>query len=548
MKAYTEEKRIRPDVLTSFLYWSLIIILVYNVITVRIYGGKGAFFSAGPFALFGIYYFGFVLAVQKAIYIMVRLRARRSQYLNAENNMKTSLRIFAILGLFLAFLQGVLSMTIATKLFGSSRGLFQCILASLCLAFLSSQGVVRGYLQGIGYTKPIVISDPLMAGVALISGTVICILLYKYGVKVNELFHVQEFSAVYGSSGMMIGLLIGCIAGFIQIMISYWLRKNEISEFVKSGAPRYLDNKNDVLSGLRSIAVLYMTPALMLLADQITYVLFMTKKHPDIDYMINYGIFAGRVVYPVMMLVLLCCIPFIKSWNRVMARVERDELEGARERFGRLFRFGSMLVVPVSLFVFAMASTLQTSIFGKTDLLSDSAMRLGSVMIALGCISLLVSWLLNHMGKSIVIAVNLTVLWVSHAASLVIFVMILNLQIYGLILAVIVSSLLYSVISLFMIGKILRIRRGFFKVLLKPLISAATAGLIIYFLNMLFVNLIGEVLTLLLCAVIYFVLYMILMCVFMGIKTHELDRVPLGKLFYGISSAFDREHYDEEQY
>ena len=93
MKTYTEEKRIRPDILTAALYWSVVIMMLYNIISVRIFGDKGAYFSTGPLTLYFFLYISFVLAVQKAVYIMVRLRARRSQFINAEINMQRSLDI-----------------------------------------------------------------------------------------------------------------------------------------------------------------------------------------------------------------------------------------------------------------------------------------------------------------------------------------------------------------------------------------------------------------------------------------------------------------------
>ena len=98
MKKYYEEKRIRPDVLTAAVYCSIIILMLYEVVAIRIYGEKGAGYSAGSLAIFFAFYCSFVLAVQKAVWVMVRVRARKSQYKNAEENMKKTLKIFAFTG------------------------------------------------------------------------------------------------------------------------------------------------------------------------------------------------------------------------------------------------------------------------------------------------------------------------------------------------------------------------------------------------------------------------------------------------------------------
>ena len=277
MKTYSEEKRIRPHILTAAVYLAVLIMMVYFIVAVRIFGEKGAIFATLPFYIYGMFYCSFVLAVQKAVYIMVRLRARRSQFHNAETNMLRSLRIFSISALVAGGLLAALSFTLRNLILGSDRGFFQLILAGAAVIFLGIQGVLRGYLQGIGYTKPILISDLLIALVSIVSGSIAVGVLYNYGLKVNRLLHAEEFSAVYGSTGLMAGILLGSIVGFVQIAISYRMRKGEIQEFVKNGAPRYLDNRNDVLAGIRPLMPLYATPALVVIVDMCFYCIFTGK-------------------------------------------------------------------------------------------------------------------------------------------------------------------------------------------------------------------------------------------------------------------------------
>ena len=118
MRTYTEDKRIRPDILTAAVFWSIIIMMLYNIISVRIFGDKGAGFCSGPLTLYFLIYISYVLAVQKAVYIMVRLRARRSQFVNAETNMIRSFKIFVSIGVVSAALLICCSLVIARNLFG----------------------------------------------------------------------------------------------------------------------------------------------------------------------------------------------------------------------------------------------------------------------------------------------------------------------------------------------------------------------------------------------------------------------------------------------
>jgi O-antigen/teichoic acid export membrane protein len=425
--------------------------------------------------------------------------------------------------------------------FGAERGFIQLLISGCAVLFLGVQGVLRGYLQGGGYTKPILLSDLLIALTTMVSGTVFSILLYGYGLKVNDLFHVDEFASVYGSVGMMAGFLTGAVVGFIQILVSFQLRKNEIDDFVKSGAPRYLDNKNDVLTGIRPIVILYAAPAFMAVLDQCFYCMFIRKFHEEVDYKNIYGIFSGKILTLTVLLSILCCMPYLKSLNRVMARFERDEYEGARERFRFLVRFTNMLFMPVSVFVFATNETLLISLFGKSTAFACKLLMLGSLFIYFCSFAIIFSWLLSHMGKSVATMLNVGVGWGVHIAGLVVFVVLLNMGAYGLILSAVLAFLVYDVMCLLEISRVLSHKQEFFRSFLLPLISSAVAGLAVFLLNRLLVSLIGDVLTILLCILVYWFVYMMVMIVSRGIRVHELHRIPFGSLLMGVAAMIQGE-------
>ncbi len=546
MKSHTEANRIRPDILTAAVYFSVIVMMIYVIICQRIFGDKGAFFSAGPCFAYFTCYMGIVLAAQKAVYVMVRLRARRSQYYNAEANMIKSIRFLAIGAVLIGALIILLSLKFAGVLLGAERGFFQLAIAGAAILFLGGQGVIRGYLQGIGYTRPIFISDILVSMISLIVGTVAVEILYSYGVRVNDLFHISEFSAVYGSCGMMIGLFAGAFAGFIQTFVSFHLRKAEIADFVKSGAPKYLDNKNDVIAGIRPHLLLYISLPLMALIDQIFYVAYARKPDTQIDYMTQFGVYAGRILPSVVLISVLCCIFYIKRWNRIMARFERDELEGARERYKNTLRFFNMLVMPVTAFVFAVPSTVQAVLYGKTGSLSDKLMMPAAAGIFLLSFAIMHSWLIGHMGKSLVIILNTAVAFVVHIAGLVLFVLVLHLGIYALVYSTILSLAVYDVLSFFMIRKVLNFRMDPRRTIIFPLVSSIIAGFVVFLLDKLFVGLIGEILTFLICAVICWIIFMLAMIATRTIRYHELKNVPLGGLFMGVSVMLGNGNHEEE--
>ncbi len=546
MKSYAEEKRIRPDILTSAVFWSIIIMMFYNMISVRIFGDMGAGFCSGPSVLYFLLYISFILAVQKSVYIMVRLRARRSQFLNAQANMVKSLRLFCAIGLVLSLGIGFGSYYIARNLLGAGKVYFQLIIVAISLFFMCSQGVIRGYLQGLGYTRPIVIADLLISVSSFISGGIISGIMYSYGKKVNELFHGDEYSAIYGASGMMIGLLVGSLAGFVQVFVSYELRKKEIAEIVKNGAPRYLDNKNDVYKGIRPILYLYASPVLMCLVDNIIYNLIQMKNGNSRDMIAIYGAYNGRVVSFVIMLSFLCCLPFIKMWNKVMARIERDELEGARDRLKRLLHFTYMVLAPVATALFVSSDMIQITIFGKSNEQVSGLFQLGAIMLFFLSLGIFISWLLNHMGKSLLLVVNISIAWAVHLGLTLLWVLALNWELKGVVMAEIAGFAVYDIICIFMVLKMLKLRSNLLGNVGIPLAASALAGLVLLAENKLLAAFIGEVLTLILGLVVYVIVYIVLLIVLRGIRTSELEKIPMGKFLMGFSSRIQHDKYYEE--
>ena len=119
-------------------------------------------------------------------------------------------------------------------------------------------------------------------------------------------------------------------------------------------------------------------------------------------------------------------------------------------------------------------------------------------------------------------------------------------ELLGIIWALILAFCIYDVLSFVMLFKMLKYRHDLVRNLGIPLISAAVSGLLLLLLERLLVDRIGEVLSLLIGAVIYIIVYMVAMILLKGVRTEELDKIPFGKLFVGLASAVQHDRYYEE--
>ena len=229
-----------------------------------------------------------------------------------------------------------------------------------------------------------------------------------------------------------------------------------------------------------------------------------------------------------------------------MARIERDELEGARDRLKRLLHFTYMVLAPVATALFVSSDMIQITIFGKSNEQVSGLFQLGAIMLFFLSLGIFISWLLNHMGKSLLLVVNISIAWAVHIGLILLLVLALNWELKGVVMAEIAGFVVYDIICIFMVLKMLKLRSNPLGNVGIPLAAAALSGLVLLAENKLLAAYIGEVLTLILGLVIYVIVYMILLIVLRGIRTSELEKIPMGKFLMGFSSRIQHDKYYEE--
>ena len=150
------------------------------------------------------------------------------------------------------------------------------------------------------------------------------------------------------------------------------------------------------------------------------------------------------------------------------------------------------------------------------------------------------------MGKSLLLVVNISIAWAVHIGLILLLVLALNWELKGVVMAEIAGFVVYDIICIFMVLKMLKLRSNPLGNVGIPLAAAALSGLVLLAENKLLAAYIGEVLTLILGLVIYVIVYMILLIVLRGIRTSELEKIPMGKFLMGFSSRIQHDKYYEE--
>ena len=156
-------------------------------------------------------------------------------------------------------------------------------------------------------------------------------------------------------------------------------------------------------------------------------------------------------------------------------------------------------------------------------------------MIFFVSFALTASCVMLRLRKTVIVVVNVLLSAVVHVAVLLCMTIMAGLGLHAVILAVMAMLAFYDLISLMELSKMIHYRQELLRTFAVTLISAGAGALVIYFLNGVLIDLIGEILSIFVCLITGMIIYGVLLIVLRGISEYELYAVPGGSLYISLA-------------
>ena len=527
--------RIRPDiVLTSGMIF-ILAIMALLVVFFDMAGADGVGFLAAPISLFMIAYCVFICAFETTTREMVKNRISRSQMLSAKKNVRQLMIISFSVGLFCTILCAGISIVLANFIFYSPRSFYVLLLVSPVFLFLSIQGVLRGYLSGSGYAVVSIISDAILTLITVISTFILSNAVYDYGKKVDALMHVDDIAPAYGALGAALGITVSSLISFIFVTIMFLIKKSDLQEIAQDSMPVTNSHRNECVQDLIINCLIAATCGFLVFLDECVYLNVAHKIHPMEDNIDNWGIYIGQCVAVVVFFIFITSLPFIKSWYGVHVSIVKKDFKSARAKLQSLVHFEAMLIFPVVVWLMLLANTFNTVVFGKSNEAGVDMVILAIPVVIPGAVIVFQSFLLKQLKNKLVMGINLAVGVIAHIAVLLTMSYIGGYGIHASIAAFAAMFVVQGILGLFEIKVMLDVNLQMFRNILMPLVAAVGSGLVALLIDKIFVNLIGEILTFVICLVIAFIAYMIFLILLRSVNRYEVEKMPLGDYFALIS-------------
>ncbi len=534
----TERKKKKDIIMATGLIAYLIVLLI-RIPLGRMIGDKGIGFFAAGMELFLVSTAVISYGISRAVAVLIKYRMKREQYKNAGKVFRSALLFSIISGGLFACILFVLSQPIAEILLLEKLSYLTIAAAAPAVMLSFIIGVLRGYFQGMGSAMPTVHSQLLERVIMFVSSLILASIAYAYGLKVAALLKNEEYAAAYGAMGSILGLTAACIFGALHLLFIYILYARQWKKQVGKDSSRATESGLQIVSMLFTTALPYSICALLYhmnyLVDQRIFNYAMNIAGKDSLRVAHWGVYYGKYSVVIGAAVVLCTLPLTGAVLKIGQLYDRQDQGGVREELGRSIHQLSIFSIPCAFLIAVLAEPIASILFKGDIKTAVLLIQSGSAVIVLASFTYFLTAILQRIRKLQIVMLGGLIAFLSH---LILIILLLNNTQLG-ITAVVCGSILFylasCVVCFFGVMRHMKYSQEWVRTFAVTLIAAGTSALIGMLLNKLLLSFAGNVITLLLCIVVYLITYHVFLIVLRGVRKEELEEMTGGNIITSIA-------------
>lgn len=413
------------------------------------------------------------------------------------------------------------------------------------LIIVAVLGVLRGFFQGLGSMMPSAISQILEQIANAIVSVWAAYVLYSYGMKVGAVLgNTKDYSAAYGAAGGTLGTGVGATVALLFSAFVLFAYMHVYKQQMK----RERIPKVDSYSYLFKLLVITIIPVLLSTTiyncnTLIDMAIFKNIAHSQgyakDDITIWNGIYLGKYRTLINVPISIASALATSSVPALTAAYTKGKKQEVQRQINMAIRFTMIIAFPCAVGMGVIASPiLQLVHFSDETGMAVMMLRAGAISIVFFSLSTLSNGLLQGINRMKEPVKNAAIALVLHIIILVVLMYVLDLNIFAVVFANASFGLLMCVFNAFSIRKYSGYRQEWIRTFLIPGISAAVMGVVVWgvyqlLIYILRINLIATILSILIGAVVYFVLLLLLK----GLTEEELLKFPKGNLLLRVARS-----------
>jgi stage V sporulation protein B len=403
--------------------------------------------------------------------------------------------------------------------------------------FLSAiLGVLRGYFQAHHNMTPTSVSqilEQIMNAIVSILAAWILINSFAPG--------GGTAAAIYGAAGGTLGTAAGVVTALVFMLFVYSVNKSSI----KKRCLRDAHSREDSYSDVFKMIVFMMTPIILTTfinnasayVDSYLYAGILGMKGINADSIsAAYGEFSNYYMPVINIPLALASASSSAMMPEVSAAYAVKKYDTANGQVQKTIRMTMFICIPATVGLTVLAFPVMGVLFPAASELASKLLMTGAVYVIFTALCTVTGCALQAIGKQQIAMINAGIaLGVNIAALAVILLLFPQLDIYAVMLAGIIFSVVYCVLNAVSMRKYLGFRNEFKKTYVEPLLASAFMGVISAVIYYLLFNLTRRPFIALAAAIIAGVVFYLIFYVLVSrIKEDELRRYPAGRILVKI--------------
>lgn len=530
---------IKQSGIRGMVSWALLALFLVKMIYMSYQCGMRAMtFYAFAEVVFVAGYVLFGIAVIPVLKKMVCFQINHGNYKNTAKLYQVIETLLIAIAIILAAVLFLFSDGISVLLFEEKLCslLFKFIAFSLLFWIIMSG--LKGYMEGIGNPMPGVFADII----AHVTGLLVTIIsqpaFSEQGRKVAALMRQESYAYAYAACSGALGLLAGGLVGLLFLIVVRYVFGKEIRRRARLDEARKTDSAQDILWNF--FGNYFKTVFVENIGVILGIVLFGLYAHFKGNALDGAGmLYIGMVVFalPVALLASQLATPFARQLSAIM---KQSDFHHAKERMSFWLKLLSYTLAPFLAVSFALAPLLARVFFDVEQENMVAVIRIGilsSALVAYGiffrkALSVVVkpnirhfcAWLLGGAGIAFLYVLKFAGMTGEKCAA------------YAYVLA----CLLYVLVAAFLVLKKIRIYNRLIDSFLIPAVSAILVAAIMFGIFVLLDTKVSDMILLLLCVVLAYIIYHAVICFLHIFEAHEWKEVPASDLPVAFAKLFGK--------
>lgn len=531
-------KNLKNRIILSAGIFSYLILLFLRIPLSRFIGDAGVGLFAPAFELFLLASLVISYGMSHAMSGIIRYRVKRDRYRNAGKVFRTAFFMNLVMGAVMALFVLLFSAWIADVLVLERLCRMAVLAAAPCIFFSALIGAFRGYFNGYGLGV-LTAHSQYIEKIAMLVGAILAgRALNGYGQKVAALLQTEAHSYAFGALGAMLGVMASQIVTLLHLLVLYVIYAGTLRGRLGQDNSRRAETRFEIqrmlLGNMIPLAVTAVLSNLFMLVDQRFFNYYMNVTQHGTTRTAQWGCFYGKFAALIGMGAAVSILSVHGMTGKISGAYEHEEYRNMRERMGRAVRNASIVSFPAAVYLAVLAKPLSECCYGRPTAqitVLSGWLQKGAALVVLFTFCFLFGQLLHKMHMSKELFLTALVSFAVHVVVAYLMVQRMQMGVDGLLASLVFLFGIYMILAFIFVNKRVKYKPDWFTGIVFPFAAAAVSGVVAYLLNLVLLETVGAVLTILISLIVGLFFYIFILMILRVLGEAELQELPLGFLF-----------------